>query len=310
MVDTSKVILAKKEATYNVDPAPTAAANAVLTRNFRTSPVESDTLDRNLDVSSRGALRTAVTNRRQTIEYEVELAGSGAAGTAAAWMELLEGCGMAAPVLTAATKAEQKFAAAGVALSSIAHHHWKATQRRRGLGSRGTFGLTFAAGAYPFARLAYTALLPAGAPVDTLAPTAPTLTRWKEPVEVNLENTDFTLDGFAPAMKELTIDAEAAVALRSLVGARYVTRGNHKLNFRAVIEAPELAAKNYWSLINSEVVLALTHGTVAGNIVELAAARAQILKIDESEEDDVLMMTISGQLNILAGADDLVLTAK
>ena len=119
MVDYVKVLAAKKEVTYATDAAPTLAANAIVTRNFSAKPVETDTLERNLDNRTFGAQPVAPANERQTISYEVELAGSGAAGTAAPWQELLEGCGFAPPVLTATIKAQQVMALAGTAQSSL-----------------------------------------------------------------------------------------------------------------------------------------------------------------------------------------------
>ncbi|MEA3018403.1 MAG: hypothetical protein QOI38_3125 [Sphingomonadales bacterium] len=309
-----KVILFKKEVTYGTDSVPTPAANAVLTRNFQApKPVEVDQLDRKLDLPAKGRRKSAPTNRRSPYAFEVELAGSGAAGTAAAWMELLECCGMAAPTITAATKAEQKFAAEGVALSSGSCYHWMSEQRVRPLGSRGTWGCDFTANQYPFLKLNMIGLLSAGVGVDATVPGgAPDFTRWKDPLEVNTANTDFLLDGHALILQSLTIDANKDVKPRNLVGANYVNLGDHALTGRIRGEAPSIAAKNHFTLLDSgaEMVMQLIHGTVAGNIVQLDAAHVQVLDIDRSEEDDKLMLDISIGLNIVAGQDDLLFTAK
>ena len=97
MTEAVKVLTAKKETVYGTDAAPTLAANAVVTRNFRASPLITDPLERNLDRGSFGATPIVATNRRQELSYELEIAGSGTAGTAPAWMEFLEACGMAPP---------------------------------------------------------------------------------------------------------------------------------------------------------------------------------------------------------------------
>lgn len=313
MADTFKTILFKKETTYGTDAAPTTGANAVLTRNFSAKPIQVDQLDRPLDLPTRGRRRSTPTNRRSTMRYELELAGSGAAGTAPAWMEHLEACGMAAPALTATTKAEQKFAGVGALLSSGTCHHWMGGQRTRVTGSRGTFGLDFTAGRIPFASLDMMGTLPANPAVDATAPTGnPDFTRWQEPLEVNTANTDFLLDGYAAVLKRLTYAANAEVRPRNLVGANYIQRGNHAGGGQIEIEAPGLAAKNYFSTLDlgSQIAVQLVHGTVAGNIVQLDGAFLQILDIDRAEEDEVMMLTISYGLNISAGQDDLLLTAK
>lgn len=312
MADTSKVILFKKEAVYGTDPVPTVAASAALTRNFSAEPIVVDTLERNLDRQTRGRTKTANTNARGTFGYELELQGSGAAGTAPPWMEHLEACGMAAPVLTAATRAEQKFAGVGTALSSGCAHYYISNQRARALGSRGTFGMDFTAGAYAFAKLDMQGLLPAATPVDTLAPGVPVLTAWKDPLEVNTVNTDFALDGFAAVLQSFKFDINADVKPRNLVGANYIQRGNHSITGSIRCEAPDLASKNYFTslLSGAQIAVQLIHGTVAGSIVQIDASFLQILKIARAEEDDVLMLDINFGLNLGVGQDDLLITAK
>lgn len=312
MVETTKVILAKKETVYGTDAVPTIAANAALTRNFTTEPIVTDTLERNLDLPTRGRSKSANTNRRQTFGYELELAGSGTAGTAPAWMEHLEACGMAAPVLAAGVDAQQKFAGASDVTASLTSYHWHGSQRRRVFGARGSYSLDFTAGAYPFAKLDMTGI-PHATAVDNTAPGAPViLTRWKTPLEVNTVNTDFLLDGFALVLQQFTLDINADVKPRNLVGANYVQRGNHAITGTIKGEVPDLLAKNYFDLLDnsSQVAVRLTHGTVAGNIVDLSGANLQILKIGLVEEDNVLMFDINYGLNVSVGQDDLLITAK
>ncbi len=313
MVDTTKVLFFKKETVYGTDAAPTGTANAAITRNFTSKPVVVDRLARNIDRGVRGRTKDAASNARQTFGYELELAGSGAAGTAAPWMEHLEACGMAAPVLTATTSAVQRFAAFGAALSSGTAYHWRGNQKAVGLGVRGTFGWDFTAGAYAFVKLDMTGLLPAaGDPVNDGVPGAVTLTQWKDPVEVNTLNTDFLLDGFPANLKAFTGDANADVKARNLVGANYIQRGNHAITGRILCEAPTIASKNYFRtlLAGSEIAVQVVHGIVAGNIVQFDSARLQILDIEYQEEDDVLMLAINYGLNVGTTNDDLVITAK
>jgi hypothetical protein len=311
MVDTTKTILFKKEATYGTDAAPVVGTDAALTRNFQTEPLVVDALERNLDKPTRGGSPVANTNRRTTCSFEVELQSSGAAGTAAPWMRMLECCAMAAPVLTAGVRAEQRFAPLGAALSSGTIHDWHANQRRRKTGCRGDFSLDFTAGQYPFAALNFIGI-PHATPVDANAPGAPNYAAWLEPLEVNTANTDFTLDTYPLVLKQLRMDINGNVRPRNLVGANYIQRGNHAISGTIVGEAPDLAAKNYFTTLDSgsQVAMQLIHGTVAGRIVQLDAGFLQITKITLAEEDEVLMVNISYRLNISVGQDDLLITAK
>lgn len=311
MVDWLAVVLAKKEVTYGTDAVPTVAVNGVLTRNYQGKPVDVDQIERNLDSGSYGARAGGASNERRTFSYEVEIAGSGAAGTAPAWMELLEGCGMAPATLTALTDAKQVFAAPGGA-SSLTHYDFLSDQRRKAVGCVGTFQLDFSAGAYPFISFSWTGLVPAAVPFDKSAPGAVILTRWQKPLEVNDANTDFTLDGYAPKLKSWKADASVTVALRNLVGQRSVRRGNHSLKSTLVIEAADVATKDYISTLRNGdlVAMLLTHGTVAGNIVEISSAQTQITNITESKEDDIVMWTVELLHTIEGGAADIQITAK
>ncbi|QHL90700.1 hypothetical protein GVO57_07445 [Sphingomonas changnyeongensis] len=312
MVDVVKTILFKKEAVYGTDAVPTAAANAALTRNFQRTPVQTDTLERNLDVPSRGRSPTGSTNARSAFSYELELAGSGAAGTAPAWMEHLEACGMAAPTLVAGQSASLRFAAAGAALSSATAYHWRGNQQAISLGARGTYGFNFTAGAYPFLSLSFVGMLPTGQPVVEAAPAAPDFSRWRAPLEVNTANTDFTLDGYAAKLQSLTGEIGAQPAIRNLVGENYVQRGNHALTGQMVIKAPSVAERNYFATLRAgaEISCELIHGTAAGNIIELVMGFLQILAIEEQEDGDDLMYTISYGANVRAGQDDIIWRAK
>ena len=312
MVDWVAVVLAKKEVTYGVDSVPTAAVNGILTRNYSGKPVDMDRIQRNLDQRVFGALASVPSNERRSVSYEVEIAGSGDAGTAPAWMELLEACGMAAPTLTADTDAVQVFAAPGVNASSISQYDFMSDQRRKAVGMVGNFTMDFTAGAYPFFGFNWMGLIPATSPFDKTAPGAVDVTRFIQPVEVNTDNTEMLLDGFAAIVRSWRADAGVTTAMRNLVGKRYVRRGNHSFTSTAVIEAPDIAAKNFIQSLRTGSLLewSLTHGVTAGNIIELASEKVQITDITESNEDDTLMWTLAMTHTVEGGSADLTIAAK
>lgn len=310
-MEDNKLLLLKKENVYGTDAAPVLATNAVLTRNFSSKPLAADRINRNLDRPVRGRSPDATSNERETMSYEIELAGSGAAGTAPAWMEHLEACGMLAPVLRAGQDAVQKFALVGTALSSATAWHYRGSLLVKGVGYRGTFGMDFQAGSYPYLKFDMTGLLGA-VPHAQAVPGAADLARWKDPVEVNTDNTDVLIDGFAVVLRSLSIDANADIAIRNLVNGRYVQRGNHAITGRAVFELPDLGTKNYFDAmrVNAQVPLSLIHGTTAGNIIQIDAAHLQVTDIELGEQNNILEATMSFGLNVGTTNDDLVITAK
>ncbi|KKC27442.1 hypothetical protein [Sphingomonas sp. SRS2] len=307
-----KCILGKKESVYATDPTPTAADNAVLTRNFASKAIELDVVERGLDLPHAGSTRGLHGNERKRNTFEIEIAGSGDVDTAPAWMEFLECCGMTAPDITPDTKVEQKMLAAGASVSSLAMYDWYNNQKRVGVGGRGTFGWDFTAGAVPFWSFDFQFLLPAANAIVQNSFSAPTLTRWAEPVLVNTANTDFTVDGHALTLRSFSGAANASVEVRNLVGGNYVKRANHAVTVRILAEAPDVSTKNYFSLLRSgaHVPVQLIHGTVAGNIVQFDSTHLEIVSIDINEEGEVPMIEINGKLNISVGQDDILITTK
>lgn len=313
MVEAVKAIALKKEVTYKTDAVPTLAANAVPTRNFRAKPVEGDRLQYNYDRGTWGATSGKFTNERQSLSFEMLLASSGAAGTAPPWMAILEGCGMAPAVLTAATKAEQSFAKPTDGQGSLSTRHWVGDQLRKGVGARGSWSLTLTAGDVPVCAVELMALIPAAAPFSVAAPAGADFTAWKEPIEVNSDNTAITLDGYAVTLQSMKITSGVNVALRNMVGARYVNRGPHSVSVEMVIEAPSIAAKDYIASLRSGALLPIvvTHGVGAGNVLGIDVPRFQLGDIAESEDAGKLMWTLTGDAVIsAAGGDELLLTAK
>lgn len=312
-IEAVKAFAAKKEVTYGTDSNPTLAADAILTRNFQAQPIETDRLERHLDTGTWGQQPTVATNERQSMTFEVEMAGSGAAGTAPRWMTLLEACGMAAPTLTASVDAQQKFAARGAAQTALSLRHYVGDQMRKGVGARGSWTLDMTAGATPFLSFSLMALIPTSTPFSVSAPSGANFSAWKQPLEVNTLNTTMLLDSYAMVVRSLRIASNLQTSLRNLVGARYINRGPHGVTAEAVIEAPSVAAKDYIAALRSSAIapLAVTHGTIAGNIVQINAPRAQVASIAESEEDSKLMWTLGLNLTVSdAGADELTIIAK
>lgn len=312
MVDTYLTVWGKLEAAYGTDAVPTGAANAVLSFDLETKPFDIEQLKRALDKPTRGATGSAASRKRREFGYKVELAGSGTAGIAPAWMEQNQACGMAAPVLVATVSAQQRFAAVGAAISAMTHYHWVENQRRRGVGGRGDISsINFEAGKIPYIKYDWVELLHSGG-LDQVAPGASDYARWKDPLEVNADNTSVSLHGFACVLKSCDIKVNAAIDFRDLPGRKYVARGNHEVKADMLIELPDLAAKNYFDAALNNIVgpLLIIHGTQAGRIVEVSGPNTQILDCQDASEGQTAMVRISALLNVVAGQDDLIITAK
>ena len=114
LLTRKRLLLAETEGSYGTDPAP-GGAEAVLVRDLNITPVQSDTVNRDLVRPYLGASEQLLANVRVECTFSIELAGSGTAGTAPKYGAILKACGLAE---TAFSPAVTGTATAG-ALNSI-----------------------------------------------------------------------------------------------------------------------------------------------------------------------------------------------
>ena len=94
---SQRLLLAKIESSYGSDPTA-AGTDAVLVRNMEITPLQADAVERELIRGYMGNYDILLANQRVEITFEVELAGSGTAGTAPKWDAIIRSCGNSATV--------------------------------------------------------------------------------------------------------------------------------------------------------------------------------------------------------------------
>lgn len=89
-----ELVLVKIESSYGTDPTPTGSANALIVRNVSVSPAGLRMNERPAINGQLGQLAHVYGGSLKQIEFEVELVGSGAAGTPPRFGPLLQACGL------------------------------------------------------------------------------------------------------------------------------------------------------------------------------------------------------------------------
>lgn len=97
-----RLILAKLESSYGVDPTPTGSANAILVKSLNFNPINATLVQRDLIRPFFGNSDTLLAEVNVTMDFEVELAGAGVPGLAPGWGDLMKACGMVEQLNTAA----------------------------------------------------------------------------------------------------------------------------------------------------------------------------------------------------------------
>jgi hypothetical protein len=290
LLSRKRLILAKTETTYGTDPTPTGAANAILVRNLEITPLQADTVTRDLIRPYLGNSDQLLAQTRVEVTFEVELAGSGAAGTAPAYGPVLKACGLSETVVATTSVT---YAPVSASFSSVTIYFHNDGIRHKVTGCRGTFELSAEVGQIPTISFTMTGIY--NAPTDESLP-APTYANQAAPLIFKNGNTsNFSIFSYAGCLQSLSFQIANEVVYRELVGC---TKESLIVN-RApagdvVIEAPSIATKDFFAIAtgSSTGSISFQHGATAGNIVTFTTAQADIANPSYSDQDGIQMLNL------------------
>lgn len=299
--------LAKIETIYGTDATP-AAANSMLISNVTLTPLENDLAQRPYVKPYLGATPELVAASRVVLDFEVEIAGAGAAGTAPPWGALLRACGFS-ETLTAGVSAV--YAPVSSAFDSATIYTFIDGVKHALLGARGTVDFMFKDKVAPTIKFKFTGLY--ALPVD-LANPSPVFTAWQEPLAMNNANTTgFALHGYAGVLADLSVTMANQVVHRNLVGAEEITITDRKPSGSATLQAVHMADFDFFSKVNSAALgaLTLTHGSAAGNKVLFSLPNVQLTKPVYGDKDGVRMLQLAlTPTPSQAGNDEISITVE
>lgn len=299
-------VLAKIEATYGVDAAPTGAADAMQMTNVTVEPMAGGEVARELISPYMGHQGVMLTGTHMTLAGDIELAGAGAAGTAPAWGPLIRACGWQ-QVITAATKVQYNLLS-GVFEAASIYYNLDGV-RHVGLGCRGNWSVSLAPSQIPRMRFELKGI--AGTISDQVLPTVDT-TKFTKPVVVSKANTSFTLHGLAAIAESISIQQGGKVEPRFLIGYEGIEITDRSVTATAVLEAGLLAQKDWFAIAKAETkdAMALQHGTVAGNIIELNGPKVQVGRPSQGGSQGIANYSLPLMMTPNLGNDELVLVAR
>jgi hypothetical protein len=284
-----RLILAKAESTYGTDSSP-LGADAVLVRSLEITPIEADVVSRDLIRPYLGNSPQLLANARVSITFQVELAGSGAAGTAPRYGAILKACGMSETVVASTSVT---YAPVSSAFSSATIYFNNDGILHKLTGCRGSFTLSAEVGQIP--TLDFSMVGVYNAPTDTAAP-AVTYTTQATPLVFKQGNTSaFQFFSYAGCLQSVSFDIANETVYRELVGCtKEVLITNRAPSGTVMIEAPALATKDFFGIANAETTGNLTflHGTAAGNRVTLTASQVDIANPSYADMDGIQMLNI------------------
>lgn len=291
LLSRKQLILAETETTYGTDPLPTESANAILVRNVEVTPLETETVSRELIRPFLGQADQLLAQQRVLVNFEVELAGSGTAGTAPAYGPLLEACRCTETIVasTSVTYAPNSDATP----SSVTIYFKNDGVLHKATGCRGTFSLNCEVGQIPFISFEMTGIY--NAPAD-VAISGPTYGDQADPLVFKNGNTSsFQVFSYAGALQSLSFDVANEVIYRELVGgSKSINIVNRAPSGECVVEATTIATHDFFADATGSSTGNLTfqHGSTGGNIVTFTAGQIDLGGPSYTDADGIQMLTL------------------
>jgi hypothetical protein len=283
------LIIAAKESTYGTDATP-VGADAIKVANINITPLQSDVVSRQIVRPFLGNPEQLLANQRVELTFDVELTGSGVAGTAPAYGILLQACGFAEAV-SAATSVT--YTPVSAAFSSATIYYFNDGIRHKLTGARGSFSLAAEVGQIP--TLSFTFMGIYNAPGDVTPPST-TYNDQADPVIFKAGNTTgFELFSYAGCLQSVSMDLSNEMVYRELINCtKQVLITNRAPNGTVVIEAPDIADHDYFADATGADTgnLIFQHGQTAGNIVTFSSPQTDLGSPTYSDQDGVQMLNL------------------
>lgn len=303
MLFRKKYILAVVETTYGTDPTPDGA-NAILTKNLAPSFMQGNRVTRDLDRPTLGNDAEIATGRFTQLSFDVEIAGSGAAGTAPGWGPLLRACGFDETILATTSVTYQPVSED---FESLTIYFYMDGELHKLTGARGTVSLNLSRDQIPVMSFTFTGLYN-----DPAAPGSiitPDNSAFVKPLAVNKANTPTYLVDSHPVRAEgFTLDMANEVPYRNVVNSESVMITDRAPAGTLAFEEVRIGTKNFWQIAKNEtlVPVSIIHGTTEGNIVEIASTRVQLSQPSVSDSDGIAIMNMATRFVPSSSGDDEV----
>lgn len=281
-------------------------ADAIRTHGAKITPLEGTTVKRDLDGQTFGNDGELHVGTHVSVEFDVELSGSGTAGTAPKFGKLLKACQCGETIVATTSVA---YAPASNSTDSGTMYFQLDGQRHALRGCRGTFQVKLDSQGIPYLHFMFKGLWVAPASIADIVPDLSA--GWTVPRPVTFANTPtITLHGLTAPYKSFSYDHKNQVEHFDNPGEEMVEITDRSPDGQVSLVAPAISVKDYFSTARADTMAAMTvvHGTTAGNIVTFAATKVQLLQPKYGEDKGRAMLDANLSFVRTVGDDEMSLT--
>lgn len=262
------------------------------------APLVADRAARETERPWWGGDRKKLINKTVTVNFDVYLAGSGAAGTAPAYGDLLRACGFGETIV-ANTSATYALAADGSSLIGTTLRWYADGILHQVRGARGTVSFNLTTQEYPRLSFAMTGIY--GAPSETAIPSTSysSFTNQIQPLEVGATQTPtVSINSVTRCMSEFELSLGNEVNYENYAGCtERIAINGREPEGRIQVESTMLTGagnQNVYTLATGTTLVPITwtHGTVAGNIIALTMSNCDIYEPTLQPRNNVQFLDI------------------
>lgn len=303
LLRTRSPLLAKIEVTYDTDPTPAAADDAIAVENLELA-WPNEVLDRDRVRVTLSPEEPVQGRKMGQLTFDVELKGSGSAGVAADWGPLVRSCGIDETIAASTSVTYDPL--------SSAHESCTIYAYRDGLlykftGCRGTMNFSFVAGQRPMMHFEMQGHCVD--PIDAALPSV-TIDATKPGIVVG---TSFAIGGYAAVIANLTVDLQNQIGPTDDIndpsgyGEFKITKRDTAGSFDP--EAALIATHDFWSDwedgTGQALTIAVSNGS--GNIATFTGTNLINRELAEGDRNGVLIYEIPFTCAYSSGDDEIQL---
>lgn len=299
---TQRVQLAAKIETVEGAAETLAAADVLLVGNptFKPEIASTDRAQLSSSLSRFGAVPGL---RSAAIEFDVELKGSGTAGTAPSVGKLMRACGFGETIVGGTSVT---YLPASASVPSITMALYEDGMKKMIWGARGTFQIKCKAGEPCKIYFVFT-----GADFSVTDVALLSGVSYQTTVPQPFQAATFTIDAYVALIESLEINIGNQVALRpdvtSISGHKSAVIAKREAILTIDPEQIVVATYDFYGKWRSGAMgaLSLSLGAVAGNIAGITAPKVQYTGITPGDRSGVRMLGIDSWLNRNSGDDEI-----
>lgn len=293
MIVKKSLLLAKAETTYDTDPTPTAASNALAVQDAQIKE-NAGVIERNVQITTLGGFASILGEQWAEISFKVPVIGSGTAGTAPRVGALLKACGCSETVVS---NTSVTYAPISASIGSVTLYLYKDGRLHIMTGCRGSVKLVYSAGKelmmeFNFmGRYAAPTLVALPTPTFESTVTAPPVCK-STTFQYNSKSTlvvgSLELDLGINTVKRTSLNDANAIA------GFEITDRKPKVTID-----PEATIETSYAFRSDRLTttraLSIVATRAAGNIVTLSIPRFNITKVEYGDRDGILVEKLEGE---------------